>query len=88
MDETALIALGILMEETAREVLGETGDLAFIEEATEREMMEFAGDFQNRKRGDGETTDESDEEEVDESEDEEQSTTSGSVASTYSSDVE
>lgn len=31
MDETALIALGILMEETAREVLGETGDLAFVE---------------------------------------------------------
>ena len=31
MDETALIALGILMEETAREVLGETGDLAFLE---------------------------------------------------------
>lgn len=31
MDETALIALGILMEETAREVLGETGDLVFLE---------------------------------------------------------
>jgi len=31
MDETALIAFGILMEETARDVLGETGDLAFLE---------------------------------------------------------
>jgi hypothetical protein len=31
MDETALIAFGILMEETAREVLGETGDLTFLE---------------------------------------------------------
>lgn len=37
MDETALIALGILMEETAREVLGETGDFAFIEAADEEE---------------------------------------------------
>lgn len=33
MDETALIALGILMEETARGVLGETGDFAFTEDA-------------------------------------------------------
>ncbi|CBX90269.1 hypothetical protein IAQ61_001759 [Plenodomus lingam] len=33
MDETALIALGILLEETAREVLGSTGDLAFTEPA-------------------------------------------------------
>ncbi|ORY12124.1 hypothetical protein BCR34DRAFT_456667, partial [Clohesyomyces aquaticus] len=31
MDETALIALGILVEESAREVLGETGHLAFLE---------------------------------------------------------
>lgn len=31
MKETALIAMGILMEETARSVLGETGDLAFTE---------------------------------------------------------
>ncbi|KAE8829049.1 hypothetical protein PTNB73_05821 [Pyrenophora teres f. teres] len=36
MDETALIALGILMEETARGVLGETGDLAFTE-ATDKD---------------------------------------------------
>jgi len=31
MDETALIALGILMEETLREALGETGYLALLE---------------------------------------------------------
>ena len=31
MDETALLALGILLEETAAESLGETGDLAFVE---------------------------------------------------------
>jgi hypothetical protein len=37
MDETALLALSILMEETARGVLGETGDLAFTEAAEEDE---------------------------------------------------
>ncbi|KAH8820895.1 hypothetical protein F5884DRAFT_65424 [Xylogone sp. PMI_703] len=31
LDETALIALGILMEETCKEVLGESGDLVFTE---------------------------------------------------------
>lgn len=31
MDETALIALGILLEETAVEALGETGDMVFVE---------------------------------------------------------
>ncbi|KAK2767563.1 hypothetical protein FQN54_003721 [Arachnomyces sp. PD_36] len=31
MDETALIAMGILLEEAATESLGETGDLAFVE---------------------------------------------------------
>jgi hypothetical protein len=37
MDETALIAFGILMEETARKVLGETGDFAFVEAANDEE---------------------------------------------------
>lgn len=37
MDETALIAFGILMEETARNVLGETGDFAFVEAANDEE---------------------------------------------------
>ncbi|PNS19027.1 hypothetical protein CAC42_6122 [Sphaceloma murrayae] len=31
MDETALLALGVLMEETVRERVGLTGDLAFVE---------------------------------------------------------
>lgn len=31
MDETALLALGILLEETGREVLGRRGDLVFTE---------------------------------------------------------
>jgi hypothetical protein len=31
MDETALMALGILMEEAARDTLGQTGDLVFTE---------------------------------------------------------
>lgn len=32
MDETALLAMGILVEEAVRESLGETGDLTFTEE--------------------------------------------------------
>lgn len=31
MDETALIAMGILVEEMAKEALGETGDLILVE---------------------------------------------------------
>ena len=31
LDETALLAVGVLMEEMARDALGETGDLAFVE---------------------------------------------------------
>lgn len=31
LDETALIALGILLEETAVQVLGETGDMVLVE---------------------------------------------------------
>lgn len=42
MDETALIALGVLMEEMCLESLGKTGDLAFTEgeerEGAEREV--------------------------------------------------
>jgi hypothetical protein len=37
MDETALIAFGILLEETAASILGETGDLAFTEALPEEE---------------------------------------------------
>lgn len=35
MDETALLALGILIEEAAQEHLGESGDLAFVEDEGE-----------------------------------------------------
>lgn len=31
MDDTALLALGILMEEASAEILGQSGDLAFLE---------------------------------------------------------
>ncbi|KAL9096153.1 MAG: hypothetical protein Q9165_001676 [Trypethelium subeluteriae] len=37
MDETALLAMGILMEEAARQRLGETGDLALVEAEDEDE---------------------------------------------------
>jgi hypothetical protein len=54
MDETALIALCILMEETARDALGETGDLAFTEAAEEDEAQVLAR--QNKWiRGGGQT---------------------------------
>jgi len=41
MDETALMAFGILMEEMANEMLGETGDLAFTEAAVAGEEQEL-----------------------------------------------
>lgn len=51
MDETALIALGILIEETAKETLGETGDLAFLEAADEEEAKALAAqDEREQKR--------------------------------------
>ncbi|CAO2648986.1 Nn.00g099350.m01.CDS01 [Neocucurbitaria sp. VM-36] len=56
MDETALIALGILMEETAREVMGETGDLAFTEAADADEDQGLAGDEEKDTREDEEET--------------------------------
>jgi len=43
MDETALIAFGILLEETAREALGETGDLALTEAADAEEERIMTG---------------------------------------------
>lgn len=49
MDETALIAFGILMEETAREILGETGDFAFVEAADEEEEKIFGLNYGEKK---------------------------------------
>lgn len=40
LEETALLAVGVLMEEMAGHVLGETGDMAFVE----GEDDEFDGD--------------------------------------------
>lgn len=42
MDETALLAFGILLEEAAREGLGKTGDLVFTEAATEPKALATA----------------------------------------------
>lgn len=47
LDETALIALGILMEETSLATLGETGDLAFTEG---QEVIEPLTKTNNRER--------------------------------------
>ena len=41
MDETALLAMGILLEEAGGVALGETGDLVFVEE--EGEDWNFGG---------------------------------------------
>jgi hypothetical protein len=56
MDETALIALGILMEETARELLGETGDLAFTEAADEEEELALASEDEDEQEELGNTS--------------------------------
>jgi hypothetical protein len=48
LDETALIAMGILLEEAAQEALGETGDLMFVE-GEEEEILTPAKT--GRKRG-------------------------------------
>jgi len=44
MDETALIALGILLHETTKGELGETGDLALVEAARGDEEDALADD--------------------------------------------
>jgi hypothetical protein len=52
MDETALIAFGILMEETVRETLGETGDLALTEAADEQEERVLADEDEDEQDSD------------------------------------
>lgn len=45
LDETALLGLGILLEEMAEHVLGETGDLAFVEgEEVEEQDRDRSGE--------------------------------------------
>ncbi|KAH6844931.1 hypothetical protein B0I37DRAFT_378714 [Chaetomium sp. MPI-CAGE-AT-0009] len=39
MDETALLAMGILLEEASREALGKRGDMVFTEASTEPKLM-------------------------------------------------
>lgn len=43
MDETALLALGVLLEEAAVEELGETGDFAFVEGDEQDERLHSRG---------------------------------------------
>ena len=42
MDETALMAVGILLEEAAVEMLGKTGDLVLVEGETKNVFLETA----------------------------------------------
>jgi len=49
MDETALIALGILMEEASLASLGETGDLAFTEGEQPTDLFSQEKDREERK---------------------------------------
>lgn len=49
MDETALIALGILMEEASLASLGETGDLAFTEGEPSTDPFSQEKDREQRK---------------------------------------
>lgn len=65
MDETALIALGILMEESAKEILGETGDLAFTEGVREEELAGIEGKDVNEEESEDEADDADSTESVD-----------------------
>lgn len=47
MNETALLAMGILLEEAGRELLGTKGDLVFVESAREEEKC-FGKDMETR----------------------------------------
>jgi hypothetical protein len=49
LDETALLAMGILLEEAAAEALGKTGDLAFVEDAREEGETHVATTSPGRK---------------------------------------
>lgn len=75
MDETALMCVGVLLEEYMQNILGDTGDLVFVEagEEQERSGNVAAQDANRRKLGfeheDGrraEETEELDEQESDE----------------------
>lgn len=52
MDETALLALGILLEETIKEKLGEKGYLAFLEEDPDLKRSENGGNEEEEEESD------------------------------------
>ena len=61
MDETAMLAFGILLEEAARDALGKRGDLVFTEPSTEPKAVskpmrvaEFSGAIPQGHHGEGE----------------------------------
>lgn len=51
MDETALIAFGILMEETVKEILGPTGDLALVEAIQSDEDVDVESSDESEAEG-------------------------------------
>ncbi len=55
-DETALLAMGILVEEMAAEVLGDTGDLVFVEGAEVNQNPLPKGDLGNETGGQSKKT--------------------------------
>ncbi|KAK4230271.1 hypothetical protein QBC38DRAFT_50342 [Podospora fimiseda] len=50
MDETALLAIGILLEEAGREVLGKRGGEVFVEGEVEEKVVEAVVDEEERKK--------------------------------------
>lgn len=53
MDETALLAMAILLEEVAKESLGETGDLVFVEgekEASDSDPVDVGRAYSQSRR--------------------------------------
>ncbi|KAL8756784.1 MAG: hypothetical protein Q9199_002708 [Rusavskia elegans] len=80
MDETALMCVGVLLEEYMQRILGDTGDLVFVEAGEEKEgSAGFATQDTNRRklgleRKDGRWVEETEEVAEQESEEEESST--------------
>lgn len=52
MDETALLAFGVLLEEASREALGKNGDLVFTE-GVDEDPVTVRDDSEERGRGKG-----------------------------------
>ncbi|KAI9671530.1 MAG: hypothetical protein M1817_003582 [Caeruleum heppii] len=69
MDETALIAMGVLVEEMAREGLGETGDQVLVEEEDDDDDDDDDDDEDDDDDDDDDEDDDDDGEEEDDDED-------------------